>query len=125
METKQKYNFKLGEPVLYRCLLDAWRIALWGGVETHDSVGNIRDVIEVIPLEGNEHMHGTQEDLKPQRWRAYSGEKYFYIDCIGSINSSIEDYTSIDDARYKIGNYFETEDDAKLAAQKIINALKE
>lgn len=125
METKQKYNFKLGEQIMWRCHNEAWRIALWGSVETHDCFGRVRDDIEVIPLEGNEHMHGTQEYFKPKRWRADYDKKYFYVESMGTILSSIEHHVSIDDARYKIGNYFETEDDAKMAAQKIINALKE
>lgn len=120
-----QYNFKLGEIILYRCPKEVWRIALYGGVETHDSAGNLRDIIEVIPLEGNEHMHGTCNDVKPKRWRADISGEYFYINSTGLIGHCTDDYVEMDDVRYEVGNYFKTEQEAKETAQKIINLLKQ
>lgn len=119
----QEYNFKLGELVLYR-FSEVWRIAIWGSVETHERSGNIRDGIEVIPLEGNEYLHGTHKDVKPKRWRAEQYGQYYCICSDGSVTVSEDDYATVDNARFKIGNYFKTEQEAKESAQKFINLLK-
>ena len=52
----------------------------------------------------------------PKRWRADEGERYYYIDSHQRIFADLRH--SYDNMRYKLGNYFKTEQEA----QKIIDS---
>ena len=54
----------------------------------------------------------------PKRWRAEPGKGYFYIYSNGFVDERMECYDDIDNQRYNLGNYFQTEEEA----QKIIDS---
>lgn len=49
----------------------------------------------------------------PKRWRAEKKEIYFYVADKGCISDTWEDFDSADNKRYKLGNYFKTEEEAE------------
>lgn len=50
---------------------------------------------------------------EPMVWRARCEKRYYYIDSFGDIDTAVDVYSTSDDARYNLGNYFETEIEAK------------
>ena len=66
-----------------------------------------------------------------KRWRAKIYKYYWYLGDNGTVFQSSEDHCATDDNRYHIGNYYETEEEAKkeaerqLATFRIINKLRE
>lgn len=50
---------------------------------------------------------------EPMVWRARCGKRYYYIDSFGDIDTAVDVYSTSDDTRYNLGNYFETELEAK------------
>ena len=55
---------------------------------------------------------------RPKRWRAEDFKNYYYINNASDICDSTEEKCDIDNERYELGNYFQTEEQA----QKIINS---
>lgn len=49
----------------------------------------------------------------PKRWRAEKKGTYFYVADKGCISDTWEDFDSADNKRYKLGNYFKTEEEAE------------
>lgn len=56
----------------------------------------------------------------PKRWRAEDFKKYYYINSVSDICASTEEKQNLDNERYELGNYFQTEEEA----QKIIDSKK-
>lgn len=60
------------------------------------------------------------EEIEPEpeykRWRAENGGEYYCVEIYGVVNPKYEDGRSIDDGRYNIGNYFQTEEEAQALA---------
>ena len=54
----------------------------------------------------------------PKRWRAKVKEGYYYVYSNGFVDEKMECYSNIDNDRYELGNYFQTEEEA----QKIIDS---
>ena len=54
----------------------------------------------------------------PKRWRAEDFKKYYYINSVGDICASTEEKQNLDNERYELGNYFQTEEEA----QKVIDS---
>ena len=54
----------------------------------------------------------------PKRWRAEEGENYYSIAGVDVIKIDSENLVELDNRRYELGNYFQTEEQA----QKIINS---
>lgn len=61
----------------------------------------------------------------PKRWRAEIGEKYWFIDTEFSVCYSVEQNFIRDGKRYKVGNYFKTEEEAQVKLDKIKPIFKE
>lgn len=57
-------------------------------------------------------------NTEPMVWRARCGKRYYYIDNFGEIDSNCDTYSTRDDNRYNLGNYFQTEKDA----QKVLDS---
>ena len=53
-------------------------------------------------------------------YRANYGDEYFFIDDYGDINQDTDRASACDDFRFQIRNYFKTEEDAKIALDKIL-----
>lgn len=64
------------------------------------------------------------EELSSERWRSSYSKMYYYISDSGKIFCTHEFADPIDDERYEIGNYFETEADAEEVRNIIIELLK-
>ena len=61
-----------------------------------------------------------------KRWRAKIGEAYYYIDSDGTITLKEECGTTMDDGRYKFGNYAKTKEELEFKKlEKIKNILFE
>ena len=54
----------------------------------------------------------------PKRWRAKPENRYYFVFSNGYVDEKFEFYGDIDNQRYELGNYFETEEEA----QKVINS---
>lgn len=74
---------------------------------------------QCIPYEGNEHLLGTRDKAKPKRWRAEYHGHYFYIDSLGDVVETVDMGEYNDNRLYKVGNYFETKEEAKEVAKKV------
>lgn len=60
-----------------------------------------------------EEISIPESALNPKRWRAQKRECYFIVNTSGKIDVVCEDNVGIDDERYKIGNYFQTKEEAE------------
>lgn len=49
----------------------------------------------------------------PKRWRAEKEKEYFFITGTSEITTDEEYYNEADNARYELGNYFKTEEEAE------------
>ena len=63
------------------------------------------------------------EEIKKERQRGEVGDRYFYINEIASISTSMDDGHYIDGEYYKAGNYFRTGEQAERAKTHIKKAL--
>lgn len=68
-------------------------------------------------------------DLSPsnERWRGTEGERYCYIGSDGMLYWNIDGNWDSDNIRYELGNYFQSEEEAKFEIErlKVISELKE
>ena len=60
---------------------------------------------------------------EPKRWRANYGDKFYYIDALLSVNFLFERKRCVDNDLYELGNYFQTEGEAKEKAVKLKELL--
>ena len=86
----------------------------------NDTSLNIPFIIENIYIEELKRtVDGYNEKYGiPKRWRAEDFKNYYYINNASDICDSTEEKCDIDNERYELGNYFQTEEEA----QKIINS---
>ena len=73
---------------------------------------NIIESLELFLQEFNE-KYGV-----PKRWRAEKEKEYFFVTGTSEITTDEEYYNQADNARYELGNYFKTEEEA----QKVIDS---
>lgn len=82
------------------------------------SVLNRTLFFEEIPIQ--------ESALKPKRWRAKKFEHYFVVNTWGKIDVACEDNVEVDNERYKIGNYFQTKEEAEDSnLYKVFQQMKE
>lgn len=93
------------------------------GAENHQFYGNEENTIYYV-YQG--HVKVAYKDfyilfdiVELPRWRAKEGKRYYYASDWGFAESTIDDMDEIDNERYKCGNYFETEEEARPFAKKI------
>jgi len=55
----------------------------------------------------------------PKRWRAEEGEEYYFLDSKCEIWSTYENKKKIDDAFFKLGNYFKTKEEAEKVKKEL------
>ena len=55
----------------------------------------------------------------PKRWRAKEGEEYYFLDGKCEIWSTYENKKKIDDAFFKLGNYFKTKEEAEKVKKEL------
>lgn len=80
----------------------------------------------------NEHISYLLERVKllnekygiQKRWRAEKGGVYYVIAILGDIASLIENNTKFEEKLYRIGNYFQTEEEAEQKLKEIKNLLR-
>ena len=69
-----------------------------------------------------EELKESQEEKQEhrnKRWRGEKNEDYYYILGNGGINTNNEDLSLYDNMLYDMGNYFKTEKEAQIVAEKI------
>ena len=64
-----------------------------------------------------EKIKELEQEKSCKRWKAKNGEKYYYIE--GIVNYHYETNDSIDNALYEQGNYFKTDEEAVIVAEKL------
>jgi conserved domain protein len=77
----------------------------------NDTVNICNDIVKRIiqdKVKAVNEKYGVKK-----RWRASSGEDYFYIDDYCWISRDTDWGYNEDNARYDFGNYFETEEEAE------------
>lgn len=91
-------------------------------------VSTFKSIEKLTPEEFQSEFenHGYVYDFKThtahkKRWRAEYGETYYFVSGAFEIEYNAESGHTIDDKRYKSGNYFETEE----ACQKYCDYMKE
>lgn len=120
-------NFKSFDKVLVRVDNNTdWACDLYShyvdNLKMHCCVGGLYS--QTIPYEGNEHLLGTTDSPKPKRWRAEEKKKYWIVQNDGTVVEEDEYQDDVDDARYNIGNYFRTREEAEEMAVKFKAMLK-
>lgn len=65
------------------------------------------------------------EEVIPKRWRASKWGNYFSILDNGEVYMLMEAYLSSDEDKYRLGNYFQTKEQAQAVAKKIKTLLQE
>lgn len=93
------------EPILY---LDYCEVNTTPYLIKKENVQDLKTIVDLV----NE-IYGI-----PKRWRARPESRYYFIFSNGCIDEKFEFYDDIDNQRYELGNYFETEEEA----QKIIDS---
>ena len=63
--------------------------------------------------------NGEENKLEKYRFRAKEHEIYWYIDSEADVDYAFDSGGDISNIRFKIGNYFETKEEAELAAPKV------
>lgn len=113
------YNLKPFQQVLVRADKESeWSCDLYShyneNLKLHYCVGSMFG--HCIPYEGNEELLGTTNAPQPKRWRAERGEPYWFVNT--NITTKQEDDLcyELDDARFNIGNYFRTKEEAQAMA---------
>ena len=79
---------------------------------------NLRDGRVEIRAEAEEKV------LKDLRWRAKKNENYYYMGNNGKSCNSNDYYSTIDNDRFEIGNYHQTEEQCEEYAKKMIEFSK-
>jgi hypothetical protein len=97
------------------CMLNGWEkskgataeiaVAIWSGKEIY-------------------YQKAFMEKKKNKRWRAPLNGDYYIVDHEGSVVKMREDWYIADEDGYNYGNYFQTRDDARIAAKKIGKLLR-
>ena len=59
------------------------------------------------------------------RWRAIKGKTYYFVNSCGNWDMWIEKGESVDNCRYRVGNYFKTREEAEIYAEKFREIFKE
>lgn len=57
--------------------------------------------------------------LRKKRWRAEQGERYWFLNARLMVERMIEFRDEFDDELFKIGNYFQTKEEAEAIAEKV------
>ncbi len=69
------------------------------------------------------YVKNTAKEIKPVKWRAKEGGKYYMISASLFVLETTDDRDSIDHDVYKSGNYFKTKEEAQEMAEKIKKVL--
>lgn len=70
-------------------------------------------------LKESQEESQEEQEHRNKRWRGKKNEDYYYILGNGGINTNNEDLSLYDNMLYDIGNYFKTEREAQIVAEKI------
>jgi hypothetical protein len=69
--------------------------------------------------------NAEKKQVENIRWRAYIDCEYFFFTSKMSIERCLELHDGVDTARYEIGNYFKTKEEAEQKAEQIKKILKQ
>lgn len=75
---------------------------------------------EIRELQSKLDKLENQKKEEKKRWRAKAGNKYFYVDDFGIVESTQDKEYNSDDYRYETRNYFKTKEEAE-EYQEVIN----
>jgi len=89
-----------------------------GKILSPESLPIIQDALSKVGKVWNAEKKCIEE-LKPKRWRAKKDCKYWFLNEVLKAVFDTEYRFDIDNQRYEIGNYFQTEQQAKDFAERI------
>lgn len=69
------------------------------------------------------YIKATAEEIKPLRWRAGCGERYYVIESGMTVVESTDYRDKYDELRYESRNYFKTKEEAENKLEKIKKIL--
>ena len=92
------------------------KLFIMGYVRTYDYNIQICTAEEKALIEEKVKAINEKYGVK-KRWRADKDRRYYFIDDEFSIRCSIEENLDLDSIRYRIGNYFKTEEEAEEYAE--------
>ena len=95
-----------------------------GNVEKYDDKIIVVSKEEFKDIENRVRMINEKYGIE-KRWRAEKGDEYFYVNYGLEVNIIVDDYYNGDNILYKAGNYFKTEEEAELVAEKFRKILEE
>lgn len=133
METK-KFEFNPFDRVLVRDSDDEkWSACLYSHKDSnsreyyHRMVGDA-GFAQCIPYEGNEHLLGTTDSPVPKPWEPKLEETFFTIlidyGCPFYVTKLKWSCTPMYEAMYRLGNCFQTREEAEAMADKLNVLLK-
>lgn len=128
----------------------AWKVKKWT-LEVDEIFPRLNNVFRKYGLNFYFHLHMLEEPIgqdelisdyvkknmekgmkivnekygKLKRWRAERNGGYYYIDDDGGICYTTDDYVLVDNDRYALGNYFQTEEQAEKARELQKKAYQE
>ena len=129
-----KIEFKPYDRVLVRNEnYGRWQSALYDqylsykGDYPHHVIGDV-SYAQCIPYEGNEHLLGTTDKYVPKPWKPKSEETFFTIlidyGCPFYVTKLKWSCTPTYEAMYRLGNCFQTREEAEAMADKLNALLK-
>ena len=65
-------------------------------------------------------MERILKECEYERWKPEPNEEYYYVNQVSATSRAVNDEFDIDAARYRTYNCFETEEEAKQEAEKIL-----
>ena len=133
METK-KFEFKAFDRVLVRDEdQERWGVHLYSHYDSYNEeyayrmVGN-SGYAQCIPYEGNEHLLGTTDSYVPKPWKPKLEETFFIIVHVYGESFCVRelrwDGVDEDEEMYRLGNCFQTREEAQAMADKLNALLK-
>ena len=66
------------------------------------------------------NMEKMLKECEYERWKPEPNEEYYYVNQVSATSRAVNDEFDIDAARYRTYNCFETEEEAKQEAEKIL-----
>ena len=133
METK-KSEFNPFDRVLVRDNdNERWQAAFYDQYLTDNGASPHRVIGEgyfsqCIPYEGNEHLLGTTDSYVPKPWKPELEETFFIIVHVYGESFCVSelrwDGVDVDEETYRLGNCFQTREEAQAMADKLNALLK-
>jgi len=79
---------------------------------------------EIITLNGKKYVEYIEPEKEYKRWRAAKWWIYYTIYADWDVNCDYDDNDNMDESKYNIGNYFQTEEEAIKERDKLLAIVR-